>query len=286
MSRLPRRCSRILRASLVAFLALGLPACATGVFGKGQFWRYAGPPKAVAEVAILSSSGQTPLILHNIDGTPGPNKSLGKGEPMFSSSWDWGFTIELVPGEHTLVFDYVNHTGNMVFTATEHDEVTFVAEAGHLYRAIGANIGTKWGATVVDAGPIPAGFVRPTRTHGGAAGGRGVPHAGHGAGVPPSELLRDPAIRSFAVVPPRIEASGKDATDASRIATLTGQLQELVAAALRKSGWEVTEGAFGEKTMDEPGKAALVAAQSAYDALAPGLQSRPKDVAKGAFSAR
>jgi len=154
----------LLQSFVLASAATALASCATTQLA------YDGPKRPSDELAILESECtgwcENPVYLHTIDGKLRPGERHGRSSGKRAPATDWGqkFRYEILPGQHTLsVYYQEGHTtlspvgpGMMMvkttFISSVFDQqVTFVAEPGHVY-VLGATVsGARWNATLRDA---------------------------------------------------------------------------------------------------------------------------------------
>jgi len=135
---------------------------------------YEGPARPASDVAILVGEEYSSLKLMKIDGKARPIIAgtgwnyVGKNR---NQDPDGGLLVELLPGEHTLEFKYSVRVPGYSRESSENQAVVFTAKPGTLYVAsadlspapgINSDV-TLWAARVRERGPIPVGFVRPTK---------------------------------------------------------------------------------------------------------------------------
>lgn len=103
--------------------------------------------------------------------------------------------------------------------------------------------------------------------------------------VHPRVASREKAIRSFVVLPPRIEiARGSDEVNAFSRAAWARTLGSTAEEGIKEAGREVTRVLSEDKLKDGPELAAVEALQKRWDMLLPKVSAKPKDVGKGSFS--
>ena len=149
-----------LQSFVLVFAATALAGC-----GATTQLAYDGPKRRSDELSILESECtgwcQNPVYLYTIDGKLRPGELHGRSSSKRAPATDWGqnFRYEILPGLHTLsvyyqeggtFYDAVNGTRTMTKSVMD-QQITFVAEPGHVY-VLGATVfGTKWNATLTDA---------------------------------------------------------------------------------------------------------------------------------------
>lgn len=147
------RSRRLFIAGLSTVLGVvGLVSCA---ISGGVHRLYHGPSLPIESVAILRSIGggqtKSQLCLLAIDGKMGP----GGAHWGYCSADNQSFTIELLPGMHTLTFRYYSYNSSYRTTSVNDVVVAFTAKPGKMYTA------ASWPPKVEEEGPIPQGFRRP-----------------------------------------------------------------------------------------------------------------------------
>jgi hypothetical protein len=103
-----------------------------------------------------------------------------------------------------------------------------------------------------------------------------MPETLAGQHLHPKLKTKELTLRSFAVLPPRIDPTGgQDALAASQARDVASRLAEAVSAALKNSGLEAKP---------TPESEATTALSRDYDTLHATLQTKPADVAKATFT--
>jgi len=143
----------------VVLILISAWACAAGQLKDGVRF-YGGEPRAVSDIAILATQYEEygRLWLRKLDG-------MTRRYGLENREWNTaagGICVELLPGEHTLEFQYYsgNHLSS-VERSHQNQVVVFTAKPGTLYRAHANKNGNTWVASVREDGPIPPAFQRP-----------------------------------------------------------------------------------------------------------------------------
>jgi hypothetical protein len=136
---------------------------------KGSYRLYRGGPQSLKQVAVVANAPKEWRVrLVSIDGVTGP------GTNGYGHFFDAGeFNLELPPGPHAVVLAYSetketsSYTRGGVWrfreTATGRPQVLlFVAKPGMLYRVQPAISGGSWQPAIIESGPLPDTYQRPT----------------------------------------------------------------------------------------------------------------------------
>ena len=151
---------KLARRFLTTLVSVGLMSGCVGHPGR-SVRIYDGPQRPIDGVAIVQSDRLakygTSMFLMSIDGVHGPDKNYGWSSKIYGN-----YTIELLPGKHTLEFRYAEAVAAYtVQYSRTNQSITFTAEPGKIYLTGTKLDGDSWEPQLYDMGPIPQGYKRP-----------------------------------------------------------------------------------------------------------------------------